>query len=70
MYKYLLTQIDNFEQVYTKVFKSRSAAMRKMERILTYSDNQVQDIVYHDKRKHFQEFICTNQALRFRIDRI
>lgn len=68
MHKYLLTQIDSFEQVFSKTYKTREAAIKAMGKILFNSNNQVDEIVYHTK--HCQEFICTNSALRFHIDRI
>ena len=69
-HKYLFLEIGANNIVTQKrVFKTREAGMRLMERKLINLDSEVATVLYRDARKHLQEFICTN-GLVFIINRI
>lgn len=67
--KYELIVINGFEQKSRTEYKSRNLAIKEVENILKNKDNQVEEIIYHDERKHKQELICSND-LRFLINRL
>ena len=70
-HKYLFLEISaNDDHVVSKrILKSRESGMRLMEKELYNLDSEVIDLIYRDKRRHLQEFICTN-GLVFIINRI
>lgn len=68
MHKYLFVAIENGRCVIRKILKSRYQGIKKLERLL-HDGVVVDDIVYHDKRKHLQEFICSDGS-RFLIYRV
>jgi hypothetical protein len=70
-HKYLFLEISTGKNnvAIRKVLNSREAGMKLMERELSHCDAEVIDLIYRDKRKHLQEFICTN-GLVFIINRI
>ena len=67
--KYELIVINGFDQELREEYKSRNLAIKEVESILKDKDNQVEEIIYHDSRKHKQELICNND-LRFLINRL
>ena len=70
-HKYLFLEISANNDLIQKkkIFKSREAGMRLMEKELINLDSEVVTLLYRDTRKHLQEFICTN-GLVFIINRI
>ena len=70
-HKYLFLEISTHknEVAARKILNSREAGMKLMEKELSYLNAEVIDLIYRDKRKHLQEFICTN-GLVFIINRI
>jgi hypothetical protein len=70
-HKYLFLEIStsNNHVECKKIFDSREAGLKLMERELNKFDSEVKDLIYRDTRKHLQEFICTN-GLVFIINRI
>ncbi|HBM70036.1 MAG TPA: hypothetical protein DD377_01295 [Firmicutes bacterium] len=70
MHKYLFLWVDSGHEVEEeRVFDTRNDGIRYLEKILEKSDNQVEDIIFKDKRHHEQEFVC-GQGVRFLIYRI
>ena len=70
-HKYLFIEVsapDNHVE-HRRILNSRELGMRLMEKELIKFDSEVKDLIYRDKRKHLQEFICTN-GLVFIINRI
>ena len=68
MHKYLFVAIENGQCVIRKILKSRYQGIKKLESLL-HDGVMVDDIVYHDKRQHLQEFICSDGS-RFLIYRV
>lgn len=70
-HKYLFLEISANNDLIQKkkIFKSREAGMKLMEKELINFDSEVITLLYRDIRKHKQEFICTN-GLVFIINRI
>ena len=69
MHKYLFMEINGDDVVSKKVFKTRKAAIEKIERILSGVNQEVVNIFFRDKRHHQQEFLCS-QGLKFLVYRI
>ena len=70
-HKYLFLEISahNNHVECKKILDSRECGMKLMEKELGKFNSEVKELVYRDKRKHLQEFICTN-GLVFIINRI
>ena len=69
MHKYLFMEINGDDVVSKKVFKTRKAAIEKIEKILNGVDQEVVNIFFRDKRHHQQELLCS-QGLKFLVYRI
>jgi hypothetical protein len=68
MHKYLFIAIENGQCVARHFFNSRNKGFKKLEKSLR-GNVMVDEIVYHDARKHLQEFICSDGS-RFLIYRV
>lgn len=68
MHKYLFIAIEKGKCVERNFVKTRNDGIRKLERRLV-GNVVVDEIVYHDTRKHLQEFICSDGS-RFLIYRV
>lgn len=69
MHRYLLTAINGDNVVLRKLFKTRAAAIKRMEKILNCGGEEVLTELFRDKRHHQQEFIC-DQGFKFLIYRV
>ena len=65
MHKYLFIAIEKGRCVEKHLFKTRNDGIKRLEKLLC-GNVMVDEIVYHDARKHLQEFIC-NDGSRFLI---
>ena len=68
MHKYLFIAIEKGKCVEQHLFKTRNDGIKKLEKLLGWNVT-VNEIVYHDSRKHLQEFICSDGS-RFLIYRV
>ena len=68
MHKYLFIAIEKGQCVEKRFFKTRDEGLDRLEKLLR-GNVMVDEIVYHDNRKHLQEFIC-NDGSRFLIYRV
>ena len=70
-HKYLFIEVSapDSHVEHRRILSSRELGMKLMEKELIKFDSEVKDLIYRDKRKHLQEFICTN-GLVFIINRI
>jgi hypothetical protein len=68
MHKYLFIAIEQGRCVEQRFFKTRNDGVKKLEKLLGVNV-VVNEIVYHDARKHLQEFICSDGS-RFLIYRV
>ena len=68
MHKYLFIAIEKGQCVEKHLFKTRNDGIKKLEKLLPINV-VVDEIVYHDARKHLQEFICSDGS-RFLIYRV
>ena len=68
MHKYLFIAIENGQCVEKHFFKTRKDGLKRLERLLR-GNVVVDEIIYHDARKHLQEFICSDGS-RFLINRV
>ena len=70
MHKYLFLEIgDGNKTLDEKILDTREAGIKRIEQALMYGNNEVQEVIYKDKRRHQQEFVC-GQGVRFLIYRI
>lgn len=70
MHKYLFLEIgDGNKTLDEKILDTREAGIKRIEQALMYGDNEVQEVIYKDKHRHQQEFVC-GQGVRFLIYRI
>ena len=68
MHKYLFIAIEKGRCIEQCLVKTRDDGLKKIERLLRFNV-VVDEIVYHDTRKHLQEFICSDGS-RFLIYRV
>ena len=68
MHKYLFIAIEKGQCVEKHLFKTRNDGIKKIEKSLSVNV-MVNEIVYHDTRKHLQEFICSDGS-RFLLYRV
>lgn len=68
MHKYLFIAIEKGQCVDRHLFNTRNDGIKKLEKLLK-NNVVVDEIVYHDARKHLQEFICSDGS-RFLIYRV
>ena len=68
MHKYLFIAMERGKCVERHLFKTRNDGLKRLEKLLPVNVF-VDEIVYHDARKHLQEFIC-NDGSRFLIYRV
>lgn len=68
MKRYVMTAIINGEET-TRSFFTRAAAIRKMTKILTEKELQV-DYVLKKDRNHFCEYVCSDARSRVIINRV
>ena len=68
MHKYLFIAIEKGECVEQRFCKTRNDGLKRLEKLLNWNVT-VNEIVYHDSRKHLQEFICSDGS-RFLIYRV
>ena len=68
MHKYLFIAIEKGKCVEQRLLKTRSDGMKRLERSLGWNVT-VNEVIYHDARKHLQEFICSDGS-RFLIYRV
>ena len=68
MHKYLFIAIERGQCAEKRLFKTRNDGIKRLERLLA-SNVVVDEIIYHDARKHLQEFICSDGS-RFLIYRV
>ena len=69
MHKYLFMEIEGDTVVSKKTYRTRAAAIKRIEKALNGVDCEVRDIFFRDKRHYQQEFLC-NQGLKFLIYRV
>ena len=69
MHKYLFMEIVGDTVVSKKIYRTRAAAIKRIERILNGVDYEVIDILVRDKRHHQQEFLC-DQGSKFLVYRV
>ena len=68
MHKYLFIAIEKGKCVEQRLFKTRNDGMKRLEKSLRWNV-MVNEVIYHDARKHLQEFICSDGS-RFLIYRV
>lgn len=68
-HKYLFVEIDHGKFKDKKIFKTRLDGIKNLERLLNHTDDEVEEIIYHDERKHLQEFVCDSGS-RYLLNRI
>lgn len=68
MHKYLFIAIEKGKCVKQHFCKTRNDGLKRLEKSLD-GNVVVDEIVYHDARKHLQEFICSDGS-RFLIYRV
>jgi hypothetical protein len=68
MHKYLFIAIEKGKCVEKRFLKTRQEGVKRLEKLLE-GNVVVDEIVYHDARKHLQEFICSDGS-RFLIYRV
>lgn len=68
-HKYLFVGITAGKSFYRHLFKTRLDGIKKLEKLLNRTNDEVEEIVYHGRKNHKQEFICSSGS-RYLINRI